>query len=143
MTTSNRFSAKVAFVTGAGSGIGRATAIRLAEEGADVAVVGLDADQNSETVRRIESLGARALSITCDLTDSDAVQRALEHTVEAFGGLDIAFNNAGIEQPVAAAVVRGVHRWPRVCSRRRHRATRREPRAARARSHHLPSVALR
>ena len=64
MTTSNRFSGTVAFVTGAGSGIGRATAVPLAEEGADVAVVGLDADENCETVRQIEALGARALGIT-------------------------------------------------------------------------------
>ena len=114
MTTSNRFSGKVAFVTGAGSGIGRASAVRFAEEGADVAVVGLDADQNSETVRRIESLGARAMAITCDMTDSDAVQRALQHTVDAFGGLDIAFNNAGIEQPVAAAADITEAEWDRI-----------------------------
>jgi NAD(P)-dependent dehydrogenase (short-subunit alcohol dehydrogenase family) len=114
MTTSNRFTGKVAFVTGAGSGIGRATAVRLAEEGADVAVVGLDADENSETVRRIEALGARALNITCDVTDSDAVKRALQNTVEEFGGLDIAFNNAGIEQPVAAAADITEPEWDRI-----------------------------
>ena len=114
MTTTTKFSGKVAFVTGAGSGIGRAAAVRLAEGGADVTVVGLDDDENSETVRRIESLGARALGITCDVTDSDAVQRALEHTVETFGGLDIAFNNAGVEQPVAAAADITETQWDRI-----------------------------
>ena len=114
MTTSNRFSGTVAFVTGAGSGIGRATAVRLAEEGADVAVVGLDVDENRETVRQIEALGARALGITCNVIDGDAVQRALQNTVEEFGGLDIAFNNAGIEQPVAAAADITETEWDRI-----------------------------
>ena len=114
MTTNHRFHDKVAFVTGAGSGIGRAAAVRLAHEGADVAVVGLDADDNRETARQIEALGARQLVITCDVTDSDAVRRALQTTVEAFGGLDIAFNNAGIEQPAAATADITEGEWDRV-----------------------------
>ena len=104
MTTPiGRFDGKVAFVTGGGSGIGRATALRFAREGADVVVVGLVDDDNRQTVHQIEAAGGRGLAITCDVTDSDAVADALRQTVDTSGGLDIAFNNAGIEQPPTPA----------------------------------------
>jgi NAD(P)-dependent dehydrogenase (short-subunit alcohol dehydrogenase family) len=99
---SNRFEGRVAFVTGAGTGIGRATALRFASEGAAVAVVGVVDADNCETVRRIEAAGGRALAIPCDVTDSDGVRSALQQTVDAYGGLDIAFNNAGIMPAVSA-----------------------------------------
>jgi NAD(P)-dependent dehydrogenase (short-subunit alcohol dehydrogenase family) len=102
-TQSNRFDGKVAFITGGGSGIGRATALRFAREGADITIVGLIDADNRETVRQIEEIGARAIAIVCDVTDSDAVQAALRQTVDTFGGLDIAFNNAGIEHPPTPA----------------------------------------
>jgi NAD(P)-dependent dehydrogenase (short-subunit alcohol dehydrogenase family) len=115
MTTStNRFDGKVAFVTGGGTGIGRATAVRFASEGANVAVVGLSADDNANTVRQIESVGQHGLGIVCDVTDSSAVLAALQRTVDAFGGLDVAFNNAGIEQPPAAAGEITEEQWDRI-----------------------------
>ena len=113
-TVSKRFVGKVAFVTGAGSGIGRATALRLAQEGADVVVIGLVEGDNDGTTSQIQALGQRAMSIRCDVTDSDAVAAALAATVDAFGGLDIAFNNAGIEQrPTPLAEITD-DQWDRV-----------------------------
>jgi NAD(P)-dependent dehydrogenase (short-subunit alcohol dehydrogenase family) len=93
-----QFDGKVAFITGAGTGIGRATALRFAAEGAAVAVAGVAEADNLEVVKRIEADGGQAIALTVDVTDSDAVRAALDETVAAFGGLDLAFNNAGIEQ---------------------------------------------
>jgi NAD(P)-dependent dehydrogenase (short-subunit alcohol dehydrogenase family) len=111
---SNRFDGKVAFITGGGSGIGRATALRFAREGADIAVVGLIDSDNRETVRQVEEVGARGIATVCNVTDSDAVREALRLTVDTFGGLDIAFNNAGIElAPTPAAEISEAD-WDRV-----------------------------
>ena len=112
--SNDRFGGKVAFITGAGSGIGQATAIRFASEGASVAVVGIADETNRETVRLIEAAGGRAIAIVCDVTDSDTVQAALRETVDTFGGLDIAFNNAGIEQRPTPAADLTEELWDRV-----------------------------
>lgn len=93
------YSGKIAFVTGAGSGIGRATAIAFARAGAAVAAVDIAEKALSETVAEIEGLGGKVLPIICDVTKSDQVKAALDETVATLGGLDAAFNNAGIEQP--------------------------------------------
>jgi NAD(P)-dependent dehydrogenase (short-subunit alcohol dehydrogenase family) len=98
-----RFADKVAFITGATSGIGRATALAFAREGASVAVADVAAEGNRETARLIEQAGGQALAVTCDVTSMDDIRAALDATVERFGGLDIAFNNAGIEQPIKPA----------------------------------------
>ncbi len=98
-TGERRFTSKVAFVTGAGSGIGRETALAFAAEGAAVAVAGIPDDDIRETVRLIEQVGGRALALTCDVTSDSDVKAALDRTVETFGRLDVAFNNAGVEQP--------------------------------------------
>jgi len=89
------FAGKVAFVTGAGSGIGRTTALAFAREGASVAVADVSEQSNQETARTIEKLGGQALALRCDVTESEDVRAALDQAVEAFGRLDIAFNNAG------------------------------------------------
>ena len=93
-----RFEGKVAFVTGAASGIGRATALAFAQEGATVAVVDLDEHGANAVARDIQDAGGTALALRCDVSKSAEVRAALDRTIEAFGGLDIAFNNAGIEQ---------------------------------------------
>ncbi|KQS64266.1 glucose 1-dehydrogenase [Modestobacter sp. Leaf380] len=99
--TQPRFTGKVAFVTGAGSGIGRATAVAFAAEGARLAVLDVDAAANEETARLVAEHGGEVLALTCDVTSSRDVAAAVAGTVERFGRLDAAFNNAGIEQPAA------------------------------------------
>ena len=96
---------KVVLITGAGSGVGRMTALACAREGARVAVVDLDAANGAETVRSVEATDAEAVFIQADVSQADEMEAAVRRTVEAFGRLDCAFNNAGIEgrpAPVAA-----------------------------------------
>jgi NAD(P)-dependent dehydrogenase (short-subunit alcohol dehydrogenase family) len=87
---------KSALVTGGASGIGRATALAFAREGARVAVADIMQDAAQRTVTEIEAMGGQALAIACDVTDDDAVKAMIAATVDAFGSLDCAFNNAGI-----------------------------------------------
>src|SRR3954468_14417516 len=91
------FRGKVAFVTGAASGIGRAAALAFAREGASVVAADVSEQGNQETARLIEEQGGRTLAVRCDVTRAEDVKAALARTVEAFGRLDFAFNNAGIE----------------------------------------------
>jgi NAD(P)-dependent dehydrogenase (short-subunit alcohol dehydrogenase family) len=95
-----RFDGRVAFITGATSGIGRATALAFAGEGARVVVADVSTDGNQDTARLIEQAGGEALAVTCDVTRGDDIAAALQAGVDRFGRLDVAFNNAGIEQPV-------------------------------------------
>src|SRR5882757_867107 len=96
-----RFAGKVAFITGATSGIGRSTAIAFAQEGASVVVADILEEGVQETARLIEKLGSRALAVTCDVRKADEVKAAVDQAVTAFGRIDLAFNNAGVEQPVS------------------------------------------
>jgi NAD(P)-dependent dehydrogenase (short-subunit alcohol dehydrogenase family) len=87
---------RTAFVTGSGSGIGRETAIALAEEGAKIAVADLNAEAAAETVSLITKAGGEAFAIKLDVTVKEAVDQAVDAVVKRWGQLDIAFNNAGI-----------------------------------------------
>jgi NAD(P)-dependent dehydrogenase (short-subunit alcohol dehydrogenase family) len=92
-----QFTGKVAFVTGAGSGIGRAAALTFAREGAGVVAADVSEHGNQETVGLIEKHGGRALAVRCDVTKAADVRAALARTAENFGRLAFAFNKAGIE----------------------------------------------
>jgi len=94
----NLLAGKRAIVTGAASGIGRATALLFAHEGAAVSVVDLHAEGGQAVVATIVARGGKALFVRCDVTRSADCLRAVEHTVDTWGGLDILFNNAGIIQ---------------------------------------------
>ena len=109
-----RFEGKVAFVTGATSGIGRATALAFARDGASVVVADVAMDGNRETARLIEQTGGEALAVSCDVTSADDIRAALDATVERFGRLDMAFNNAGIEQPIKPAHEITEDEWDRL-----------------------------
>ncbi|MEU9396996.1 SDR family oxidoreductase [Streptomyces sp. NPDC048324] len=108
------FTGKVAFVTGAASGIGRATALAFSRAGARVALADLSSQGLEETARLIKEEGGQTLALACDVTNEDQVTSALDDTVRAFGRLDAAFNNAGIEQPVKPAVHVTKDEWDRV-----------------------------
>lgn len=98
------FKGQTAFVTGASAGMGAATARAFAEAGAAVALVDIDRDAVDRTAARLTERGHHVLAIECDVTDEDQVATAVRRTVDAFGRLDMAFNNAGIMlAPVDAA----------------------------------------
>jgi NAD(P)-dependent dehydrogenase (short-subunit alcohol dehydrogenase family) len=108
------FAGRVAFVTGAASGIGRAVAMAFARQGASVVVTDVSEQDNQETARMIEELGGRALAVTCDVSRAEDVRRALDATIETFGRLDLAFNNAGVEHPTTAVADLAEEEWDRV-----------------------------
>src|SRR5437764_10258409 len=87
---------KVALVTGGGGGIGRATALALAREGARVAVADFAADTARDTVALINDAGGQAITLTGDVTRAKDVRAMIDDIVTAYGRLDCAFNNAGI-----------------------------------------------
>src|SRR5215216_5052149 len=93
---SGRLEGKVALITGADSGIGRAVAALFAREGADIAILYLcEHDDAAETKRIVEAEGRRAIAIAGDIGDKAFCDRAVAETVEKLGGLDILVNNAG------------------------------------------------
>lgn len=112
--TNGDFAGKVAFVTGAASGIGRATALAFARAGADVVAADVSAQANDATARLIEEAGGRALALNCDVTRGKSVTEALGSAVETFGHIDIAFNNAGVEQPHKPAADVSEQEWHRL-----------------------------
>lgn len=100
MKENRKFNDKVAFITGAGGGLGRGVATAFAKEGANVVITDLSEKANLETAKIIENIGGKVLAVTVDVTKSENIIRALNKTIETFGKLDFAFNNAGIEYKI-------------------------------------------
>jgi NAD(P)-dependent dehydrogenase (short-subunit alcohol dehydrogenase family) len=94
-----RFEGKVALVTGAGQGIGQATAFRLAAEGAVVGVMDRNPETAAATAAAIQENGANALPLVCDVADTDAVAQAVRTLHDRFGRIDALVNNAGFDRP--------------------------------------------
>ena len=106
-------SGKVAIVTGASAGIGRAAALALAAEGAAVVVADVAADRGEAVAAEIRDKGGRALFVPTDVSHDDQVAAAVRTAVETFGGLDLAFNNAGIEGAPAITHECTLENWNR------------------------------
>ncbi|QDX81818.1 oxidoreductase [Denitratisoma sp. DHT3] len=90
---------KVALITGAGGGIGQGIALAMAKEGADIAVVELNADSAAKTVEQVQALGRKAIAIPCNVGVRAEVNAAVDATVKNLGGLDILVNNAHASRP--------------------------------------------
>lgn len=99
---------RVAIVTGGGGGVGRASAIALAKEGWHVVVAGRTAQSLNETVSKLATEG---LAVVCDVADEAAVDNLVKQTVEAFGSVDLLFNNAGIAAPAIPVDELSVKAW--------------------------------
>jgi NAD(P)-dependent dehydrogenase (short-subunit alcohol dehydrogenase family) len=97
------FTGRVAFVTGAGSGMGLATAQAFAEAGAAVTLADVNDDQLQAAERELKDGGHRVLAVRCDVADEKQVAAAVTTTVQTFGSLDMAYNNAGIQAPMTDA----------------------------------------
>src|SRR5205823_7365841 len=95
------FEGKVALVTGAGGGIGLATAKAFAEAGASVVVADRDEELIGEAAEGLRSAGHNAIGVTCDVTDKAQVTAMIEQAVDTYGRLDAAFNNAGVNSDSA------------------------------------------
>ena len=108
-----RIDNKVAVITGAASGMGRATAIRFAKEGASVVVVDLNANGGEEVVKECRQGGGRAVFQKTDVSDEQQVKAAIDRAVKEFGRLDITFNNAGLSGAVGPLDQISVEDWDR------------------------------
>jgi NAD(P)-dependent dehydrogenase (short-subunit alcohol dehydrogenase family) len=112
-TTGHRFDGKTALVTGAGRGLGRAFALGLAREGADVAVTDIDAATAARTADEVRGLGRRALAIRADAASPADAAAMVAEVSAAWGKLDVAVNNAGISLPIKEALAVTEEEWDR------------------------------
>jgi NAD(P)-dependent dehydrogenase (short-subunit alcohol dehydrogenase family) len=109
-----RFEGKVALVTGGGSGIGRATSLAFANEGAKVVIDDINVEGGEETLRLIKSTGGEAIFVKADVSKGAEVEAMVEKTIDTYGRLDCAFNNAGIGEPLKRVAKTTEDNWDRV-----------------------------
>lgn len=114
MNAQSEFHGKTVFVTGAANGIGRATALAFAKAGASVALADIDAAGSEVTAGLIREASGKALLVSCDVTVEADVEAALDETVRTFGGLDVAFNNAGVFPSPAPVAEISEKEWRRM-----------------------------
>ncbi len=108
------FNHKVALVTGGSSGIGRATALAFAEKGAKVVVAGRRVKEGEETVALIQAMGGEALFVQTNIKQGVEIENLIAQTVDTYGRLDYAFNNAGIEGNVGMGIEQTEEIWDEV-----------------------------
>ncbi|MFF1453624.1 SDR family NAD(P)-dependent oxidoreductase [Streptomyces sp. NPDC058274] len=108
------FSGQVAFVTGASSGMGLATARAFAQSGAAVALADVNETALNTAAKQLADEGHQVLALVCDVTDEDQVAAAVDRTVETFGRLDMAYNNAGIQVPPTDAAEESIDQFEKV-----------------------------
>jgi NAD(P)-dependent dehydrogenase (short-subunit alcohol dehydrogenase family) len=114
---SDSLEGKVALVTGAGSGIGRASALAFAREGARVVVADVDAEGGEETAEKVRDAGGEATFVKADVSKAGEVKALVEQSVETYGRLDCAHNNAGIEGVMGTSTAdQAEEDWDRVIS---------------------------
>ncbi|NEO30818.1 MAG: glucose 1-dehydrogenase [Symploca sp. SIO3C6] len=114
MKLSRRFEGRVALITGGGSGLGRATAIRLAREGAAVGVASRNLEKTKKVCQEIESLGSKAIAIQCNVKHESECELMVEQIISKFGRLDILVTSAGIHGGGKTVVETPVEIWNRV-----------------------------
>jgi NAD(P)-dependent dehydrogenase (short-subunit alcohol dehydrogenase family) len=114
MSRPDRFTGRVALVTGAASGIGQATAVAFARDGARVAILDRTADALQPTAEAVREAGGGGLVLACDIARPEQVEAAIAETVATFGRLDIAFNNAGVENVAAPVAEIALADWDRI-----------------------------
>lgn len=114
MSHSNRFVGKVALVTGAANGIGRAAALAFAVEGARVAILDRSEESLCGTADAIAAAGGEVLVLACDVSQPQEVEAAVARVVERFERLDCAFNNAGVENKAAPLHEIELNEWDRI-----------------------------
>lgn len=110
----DRFTSKIVFITGAASGIGHAAALAFAQEGAQVAILDRSADALKTVETAIQDLGGNVLSISCDISSPDQVKAAIKQVIDHFGRLDVAFNNAGVENKATPVHEIELAEWDRI-----------------------------
>lgn len=114
ISTPRQLDGKIALVTGASSGIGRASAIELARRGAKVVVAARRKDELDQVVQQIAAAGGEASAIAADVSKEADIRRLVDYTVETYGRLDIAFNNAGTEGVFAPLLEQNAESFDRV-----------------------------
>jgi NAD(P)-dependent dehydrogenase (short-subunit alcohol dehydrogenase family) len=116
MSNTKRFEGKTAFITGAASGIGRATAVAFAAEGARVVVTDRVEAALQETAEYVKESGGEVLVITCDVSKPEEIEAAVAQAVNTFGRIDCAFNNAGVENKATPLHEIELEEWDRILS---------------------------